>query len=195
MLISFMNNQYDTVITLQKGGNIMGTIYDKYHFDTIIGCNGRNCSSMAVRIIRTASGYQLKLGKAMLNKLGITKENYGADGKGIVIGHNKYNKELYISNDESNKDNTYSLSGSENNPKVYSSALAHTVESIIGKEIAMNKTIVFPDSKIDMSEDGKEVVVIINLLKYTASPEAFVNDDTSDEVDKEELTSEEGGES
>ena len=160
-----------------------------------MGCNGRNLSSMAVRIIRTASGSQLKLGKAMLNKLGITKEHYGANGKGIVIGHNKDNKKLYISNDESKKDNTYSLSGSENNPKVYSSSLAHTVESIIGKEIAMNKTIVFPDAKIDTSEDGNEVVVIINLLKYTASPEAFVNDDTSGEVDKEDMASEEEGES
>jgi len=124
----------------------------------------------ALRITHRKSGDLLKISPEILRKLNVGKEAFGKSGKGISIFF--LDDAVVIGKDLG--DGYQTLSGDLDYPEVYSSFVGQEVCTMLGKELAMNKTISFPDVTYDQLEGSGEPVAVVNINEYSCAADALI---------------------
>lgn len=163
--------------------------YDEYQFNAI-----DIRSSNFIRVTKIVNGYQIKIGKEILQKLHVTDDNFQNskhEGLGITISFYENKKYMYIVN-APNKSCKYTLSGSLKYPKVYSESLGKLIEDAIGKNLNIYKTIIFPKVDFYSRDENKQPIVIVDLTKYFAASNSFAENSIVIK-DFKEIISKKGG--
>lgn len=124
----------------------------------------------ALRITHRKSGDLLKISPEILRKLNVGKEAFGKSGKGISIFF--LDDAVVLGKDLGAGYQT--LSGDLDYPELYSSFVGQEIYAMLGKELAINKTIAFTNVNYDVLEGSEEPVAVVSIAEYSCSDDALV---------------------
>lgn len=121
--------------------------------------SGSKRGTLAVRVTKTQNGHRIKLSKEIIEKMSITEDYYGKDGKGLDVAFDEEAKKVVFIKEEIGY-SRFRLSGNiQGESIIYSSDIGNIIENMIGKEIPLNKTIASKEVSFSTEEDEETFVI------------------------------------
>ena len=127
---------------------------------------------------------KLKFSKAVVEYLGLTKDDIGRESKGkngLSMGINVKNKELVIFKNLKSKARL--VGGSLEHPEVYCSNVCKAMLELMGKELVKEGTVNFTEVKEDTFDHDGTKCIVVDLTQFAANEGVFIEDDMIEEVE------------